>query len=39
LDFILENQEEDFQTGLDALAALTSGKVYLGICPLPGLYV
>ena len=31
LDFILENQEEDFQTGLDALAALTSGKVYLGI--------
>jgi Na+-transporting NADH:ubiquinone oxidoreductase subunit A len=32
LDFILENQEEDFQTGLDALAAVTSGKVYLGIC-------
>jgi len=31
LDFILENQEEDFQTGLDALAALTPGKVYLGI--------
>ena len=31
LDFILENQEEDFQTGLDALAAVTSGKVYLGI--------
>ena len=31
LDFILENQEEDFQTGLDALATLTSGKVYLGI--------
>lgn len=32
LDFMLENQEEDFQTGLDALAAITSGKVYLGIC-------
>ena len=31
LDFILENQEEDFQTGLNALAAVTSGKVYLGI--------
>ena len=31
LDFILENQEEDFQTGLDVLAAVTSGKVYLGI--------
>jgi Na+-transporting NADH:ubiquinone oxidoreductase subunit A len=33
LDFILEGQEEDFQTGLDALTALTSGKVYLGIRP------
>jgi Na+-transporting NADH:ubiquinone oxidoreductase subunit A len=33
LDFVLENEEEDFQTGLDALAALTSGKVYLGISP------
>ena len=31
LDFILENQEEDFQTGLNALSAVTSGKVYLGI--------
>jgi Na+-transporting NADH:ubiquinone oxidoreductase subunit A len=31
LDFILKDQEEDFQTGLDALATLTSGKVYLGI--------
>jgi len=31
LDFILENQEEDFQAGLDVLAALTPGKVYLGI--------
>jgi len=31
LDFILENQEDDFQTGLDVLAKLTSGKVYLGI--------
>jgi Na+-transporting NADH:ubiquinone oxidoreductase subunit A len=30
-DFILEGQEEDFQTGLDALATITSGKVYLGI--------
>jgi Na+-transporting NADH:ubiquinone oxidoreductase subunit A len=33
LDFILEGQEEDFQTGLDVLTALTSGKVYLGISP------
>jgi len=33
LDFILENQEEDFQIGLDALAAVTPGKVYLGISP------
>ena len=31
LDFMLENQEDDFQTGLDVLAALTPGKVYLGI--------
>jgi len=31
LDFILENQEDDFQVGLDVLAKLTSGKVYLGI--------
>jgi Na+-transporting NADH:ubiquinone oxidoreductase subunit A len=32
-DFILEGQEEDFQTGLDALSLITSGKVYLGIRP------
>ena len=31
LDFMLKDQEEDFQTGLDALAAVTSGNVYLGI--------
>jgi len=31
LDFILKDQEDDFQAGLDALAALTPGKVYLGI--------
>jgi len=31
LDFILEGQEADFQTGLDALATLTAGNVYLGI--------
>jgi Na+-transporting NADH:ubiquinone oxidoreductase subunit A len=30
-DLILEGEEADFQTGLDALAMLTSGKVYLGI--------
>ena len=30
-DFILKGQETDFQTGLDALAKLTSGKVYLGV--------
>lgn len=30
-DFILEGQEKDLQTGLDALAKLTSGKVYLSI--------
>ncbi|MCD7930341.1 MAG: Na(+)-translocating NADH-quinone reductase subunit A [Tannerellaceae bacterium] len=29
--FILKGQESDFQTGLDALAKLTAGKVYLGI--------
>ena len=33
LDFIFENQEEDFQTGLDVLATLTTGKVCLGISP------
>ncbi len=30
-DFILEEQKADLQTGLDALAKLTSGKVYLSI--------
>ena len=32
-DFILEGQEADFQTGLDALAKLTAGKLYLSISP------
>lgn len=30
-EFILEGQEKEFQTGIDALAKLTSGKVYLGV--------
>ena len=30
-DFILKGQEADFQTGLDALAKLTAGKVYVGV--------
>lgn len=30
-DFIVKGQEKDFQTGLDALAKLTSGKLYLGV--------
>ncbi|MCL2650286.1 MAG: Na(+)-translocating NADH-quinone reductase subunit A [Candidatus Azobacteroides sp.] len=30
-EFILKGREQDFQTGLDILAKLTSGKVYLGI--------
>ena len=30
-DFILEGQEADLQTGLDALAKLTAGNVYLSI--------
>lgn len=30
-DFILKGQEADFQAGLDALAKLTPGKVYVGI--------
>lgn len=30
-DFILKGQEADFQTGLDALAKLTGGKVYVGV--------
>ncbi len=33
LDLILKGQETDFQTGLDVLAKLTSGKVYLGLRP------
>lgn len=32
-DFILNGQEADLQTGFDALAKLTTGKVYLGISP------
>lgn len=30
-EFILEDQKEEFQTGINALAKITSGKVYLGI--------
>lgn len=30
-DFIVKGQEADFQTGLDALAKLTGGKVYVGL--------
>jgi Na+-transporting NADH:ubiquinone oxidoreductase subunit A len=40
LDLILKDQEVDFQTGLDALVKLTSGKVYLGLrsgCTVPAL--
>jgi Na+-transporting NADH:ubiquinone oxidoreductase subunit A len=29
--FIVQGQEEDFQTGLNALAKLTPGKVYVGV--------
>jgi Na+-transporting NADH:ubiquinone oxidoreductase subunit A len=32
-EFILRGQAEDFQTGIDALAKLTPGKVYLGVRP------
>ncbi|MEA4948035.1 MAG: Na(+)-translocating NADH-quinone reductase subunit A [Petrimonas sp.] len=32
-DFILKGQEADLQTGLNALAKLTKGKVYLSISP------
>lgn len=31
VDFILSGQLEDFQTGIDALAKLTEGKVFLGV--------
>jgi len=37
-EFVLKGQEQDFQTGLDILAKLTSGKVYLSIksdCNIP----
>jgi Na+-transporting NADH:ubiquinone oxidoreductase subunit A len=30
-EYIVKGQESDFQTGLDALAKLTSGKVYVGV--------
>ncbi|MDR0750386.1 MAG: Na(+)-translocating NADH-quinone reductase subunit A [Tannerellaceae bacterium] len=30
-DYIVKGQEADFQTGLDALAKLTPGKVYAGV--------
>lgn len=30
-DFIVKGQEADFQTGLDALCKLTSGRVYVGV--------
>jgi Na+-transporting NADH:ubiquinone oxidoreductase subunit A len=32
-DYILGGQEDDLQAGFDALAKLTTGKVYLGISP------
>jgi Na+-transporting NADH:ubiquinone oxidoreductase subunit A len=32
-DYILNGQEDDLQAGFDALAKLTTGKVYLGISP------
>lgn len=31
VDFLLKGQESDFQTGLDVLARLPEGKVYLGV--------
>lgn len=30
-DFVLKGQEADFQTGLDALTKLTTGKVFVGV--------
>jgi Na+-transporting NADH:ubiquinone oxidoreductase subunit A len=30
-EYIVKDQEADFQTGLDALAKLTAGKVYVGV--------
>lgn len=32
-DFILKGQADDFQAGIDALAKLTAGKVYVGVRP------
>jgi len=32
-EFVVRGQEADFQTGLDALAKLTTGKVYVGVRP------
>jgi len=32
-DFILNGQDADFQTGLDVLAKMTTGKVYVGVRP------
>lgn len=32
-DFVLEGREADLQSGFDALAKLTKGKVFLGISP------
>jgi Na+-transporting NADH:ubiquinone oxidoreductase subunit A len=32
-DFVIGNQIADFQTGIEALAKLTEGKVYLGVKP------
>ncbi|MDR2475437.1 MAG: Na(+)-translocating NADH-quinone reductase subunit A [Bacteroidales bacterium] len=31
MNFVLDGQEDDFQTGLNALTRLTSGNVYVGI--------
>lgn len=31
MDFVMHGQKEDFQTGLNALAKLTSGKVHLNV--------
>ena len=33
MDVVVRGQGDDFQTGLNALAKLTKGKVYLGISP------
>ncbi|MDR1372887.1 MAG: Na(+)-translocating NADH-quinone reductase subunit A [Dysgonamonadaceae bacterium] len=30
-DFVIQGQEDDFQTGIDTLARLTNGNVYLGL--------